>query len=166
MSSNKFAECAPKRLDQDQEGRVSLHSTPSRRNTPHVPQPPRNGRYAACLNVLAKTVQCIVGKCAPSARIKMSSDRHFALQQSSRLGHLRAMSALPPKADIGTQPRDVRFVPKADILRCGTERRYSITSSAVASSSGGMLRPNAVAVLRLITNSNLADSTTGRSAGF
>ena len=27
------------------------------------------------------------------------------------------MSALPPKADIGTQPRDVRFVPKADIAR-------------------------------------------------
>jgi hypothetical protein len=25
------------------------------------------------------------------------------------------MSALPPKADIGTEPRDVRFVPKADI---------------------------------------------------
>ena len=25
-----------------------------------------------------------------------------------------AMSALPPKADIGTQPRNVRFVPKAD----------------------------------------------------
>ena len=25
------------------------------------------------------------------------------------------MSALPPKADIGTQPHDVRFVPKADI---------------------------------------------------
>ena len=25
------------------------------------------------------------------------------------------MSALPPKADIGTQLRDVRFVPKADI---------------------------------------------------
>jgi hypothetical protein len=24
------------------------------------------------------------------------------------------MSALPPIADIGTQPRDVRFVPKAD----------------------------------------------------
>ena len=28
---------------------------------------------------------------------------------------VRAMSALPPKADIGTQSRDVRFVPKADI---------------------------------------------------
>jgi hypothetical protein len=28
----------------------------------------------------------------------------------------QAMSALPPKADIGTQSRDVRFVPKADIV--------------------------------------------------
>jgi hypothetical protein len=27
------------------------------------------------------------------------------------------MSALPPKADMGTQPRDVRFVPLADIPR-------------------------------------------------
>jgi hypothetical protein len=27
---------------------------------------------------------------------------------------VRRMSALPPKADIGTQPRDVRFVPEAD----------------------------------------------------
>ena len=27
------------------------------------------------------------------------------------------MSALPPKADIGTQPRDVRFVPQADIMQ-------------------------------------------------
>jgi hypothetical protein len=28
------------------------------------------------------------------------------------------MSAIPPKADIGTQPRNVRFVPKADKVRC------------------------------------------------
>jgi hypothetical protein len=27
------------------------------------------------------------------------------------------MSALPPKADIGTQSRNVRYVPKADIPR-------------------------------------------------
>jgi len=27
------------------------------------------------------------------------------------------MSALPPKADIGTQPCDVGFVPKADIMQ-------------------------------------------------
>src|SRR6516165_4544941 len=41
-----------------------------------------------------------------------------------------------------------------------------ITSSAVASSVSGMVRPRALAVLRLITNSNLVDCCTGRSAGF
>jgi len=35
------------------------------------------------------------------------------------------MSALPPKADIVQRDRHVRFVPKADILRCSKERRYS-----------------------------------------
>jgi hypothetical protein len=39
-----------------------------------------------------------------------------ALGQKLTSEHVRIMSALPPKADIGTQPRDVRFVPKADIL--------------------------------------------------
>ena len=38
------------------------------------------------------------------------------------------MSALPPIADIGTQPCDVRFVPKADIVRRSAECRYSINS--------------------------------------
>jgi hypothetical protein len=41
-----------------------------------------------------------------------------ALGQKQTLQRILVMSALPPKADIGTQPRDVRFVPKADIMRC------------------------------------------------
>ena len=45
-------------------------------------------------------------------------------------------------------------------------RRYSITSSAVARSCGWNSSPSALAVFRLMTNSNLADCTTGRSAGF
>ena len=48
-----------------------------------------------------------------------------ALGQKQTSGHVRVMSALPPKADIGTQRRDVRFVPIADIPRCSKERRYS-----------------------------------------
>ena len=40
--------------------------------------------------------------------------------QKSRMGAGCPMSALPPKADMDRQGRDVRFVPKADILRCGT----------------------------------------------
>jgi hypothetical protein len=38
-----------------------------------------------------------------------------ALGQKQTFEGVRAMSALPPKADIGTRSRDVRFVPKADI---------------------------------------------------
>jgi hypothetical protein len=43
---------------------------------------------------------------------------------------------------------------------------YSITSSAVASSVGGMVSPSALAVARLIAVSNLVGACTGRSAGF
>jgi hypothetical protein len=38
-----------------------------------------------------------------------------ALGQKQTSAHARVMSAIPPKADIGTQPQNVRFVPKADI---------------------------------------------------
>src|SRR5262249_7883239 len=56
--------------------------------------------------------------------------------------------------------------------RCAAEQRdeltprHSITSSAVESSVGGTVRPSALAVLRLITSSNLVGCCTGRSAGF
>jgi hypothetical protein len=65
------------------------------------------------------------------------------------------MSALPPKADIAERDQDVRFVPKGDILRCGREPRYSITSSALARSDAGTVRPRAFAVFALMTSSNL-----------
>jgi len=62
------------------------------------------------------------------------------------------MSALPPKADIGTQSHDVRFVPKADILHYSEERRYSITSSAATCRVCGNVMPSVLADLRLRTN--------------
>ena len=43
---------------------------------------------------------------------------------------------------------------------------YSITSSARASTPGGIARPSAFAVLRLITSSNLVGCKTGKSAGL
>jgi hypothetical protein len=45
------------------------------------------------------------------------SRRMSALGQKQTLQSVRLMSALPPKADIGTQSRNVRFVPKADITQ-------------------------------------------------
>jgi hypothetical protein len=38
-----------------------------------------------------------------------------ASRQKRTFSEVRAMSALPPKADIGSTCQDVRFVPKADI---------------------------------------------------
>jgi hypothetical protein len=79
------------------------------------------------------------------------------------------MSALPSKADVGTQPGDVRFGPTTDSCSAAKRplfERYSITSSAVASSDGGTFMPSALAVFKLIANSNLVDCCTGKSAGF
>src|SRR6516164_2928693 len=89
-----------------------------------------------------------------------------ALGQKRTSEDIQSMSALPPKADIGTHSRNVRFVPKADILHCGKERPYSITSSARARSIGGISRFSERAVWRLMTNSNLVDCRTGRSEGL
>jgi hypothetical protein len=73
---------------------------------------------------------------------------------------IQPMSALTPKADMCSATRDVRFVPKADM------RRYSITSSAMARMPDGMAKPSALAVLRLMTSSNLTSWMIGRSPGF
>jgi hypothetical protein len=43
---------------------------------------------------------------------------------------------------------------------------HSITSSAIASTPGGMVRPSTLTVLRLIKRSNLVGCMTGRSVGF
>jgi len=89
-----------------------------------------------------------------------------ALGQKQTLEQVRVMSALPPKADIGTRPCDVRFVPKADILRCGKKRRYSITLSASERTDSGMVNPSAFAVLRLIDSSYLVGCWIGSCPGL
>src|SRR5262249_40458584 len=52
---------------------------------------------------------------APMSHGGNPEPRMSALGQKQTSEHVRSMSALPPKADIGTKVRDVRFVPKADI---------------------------------------------------
>lgn len=57
---------------------------------------------------------------------------------------------------------------RADVSRAqrGSRSIYSMTSSAVESSSGEISIPSALAALRLIANSNFVGCSTGRSAGF
>src|SRR5262245_24972679 len=72
------------------------------------------------------------------------------------------MSALPPKADMCGATRDVRFGPIAD----SALHQLSINSSARSSTVGGIVRPSALAVFRLIMSSNLVGCSTGISPGF
>jgi len=59
------------------------------------------------------------------------------LGQKRTFTHLRPMSALPPKADIGTQSGNVRFVPKADM-----KGLYSMTSRAMENRPDDIVGPN------------------------
>jgi hypothetical protein len=77
-------------------------------------------------------------------------------------------------------PAHSRFASNSGPVRCGVGRVVCamsrrermqqmpplLDSSAVASNVGGMVRPSVLAVLKLITSSNLLDWTTGRSVGF
>ena len=88
--------------------------------------------------------------------------------------HVRFTPIATAKAD--PAKRHVRFTPKSRHVQrnslCllwanrGHRQLYSITSSARASTEGGIVRPRALAVLRLITSSYLVGDCTGRSAGF
>jgi hypothetical protein len=82
-----------------------------------------------------------------------------------RRTHREQMSSgLPLKADIAQCSRHVSNVPQPDSRTAS--KHHSITSSARTSINGGIARPSTFAVFRLRTNSNLADCTTGRSAGL
>jgi len=57
----------------------------------------------------ANAVQSLV----PQSNNRLADTSDGGQKQTS--AHVRVMSALPPKADIGTQSWNVRFVPKADM---------------------------------------------------
>src|SRR5262245_58679365 len=68
---------------------------------------------------------------------------------------------------------DVRCAPQPavstrnQLCRVNSRRAtHSITAFACAMRRGGTVRPSALAVLRLITSSNLVGCSTGRSAGL
>ena len=75
------------------------------------------------------------------------------------------MSALPPKADMCSATRHVRFVPKADICSAAKKILFDHLVGRHEQRSG-TVRPSAFAALRLITSSNLVGCNTGSSAGL
>jgi hypothetical protein len=66
----------------------------------------------------------------------------------------------------GRSGREVRRHCRAGEQRKDASPLHSMTSSVRARTDGGMVRPSSRAVLRLTTNSNRVDCSTGRSAGL
>jgi hypothetical protein len=85
--------------------------------------------------------------------------------QSEKSRRRDGTADLPSTADIfeercyGVECQEATYAPQQTAS-------YSITSSASASSVGGMSIPTPLAVARLMTSSNLVGCSTGRSAGF
>src|SRR5476649_922937 len=85
--------------------------------------------------------------------------------QSLPKSTIRVISAYPSTAEVQRTPPLVQFVPTGDSCTAAKLRRYSMTSSAWVSSDCGTVRPSALAVLRLITRSNLVGAC-GQVGGF
>src|SRR5262249_43482327 len=68
--------------------------------------------HGLILRPRAHTTTLLIGRVVHHSKL---GQRMSALGQKRTLEQVKAMSALLPKADIETQSRDVRFVPKANI---------------------------------------------------
>jgi hypothetical protein len=86
--------------------------------------------------------------------------RRALLHLSYSSAPLHAHGAFVTHAPVRPLPRASRWA------SVGLKSGHSITSSARARINGGIVRPSALAVLRLTTSSNVVGCWTGRSAGF
>ena len=129
-------------------------------------QDPKTGLLVRALHVAMVGWGLAIGGQHGSANAPMPNDGpqffhgHRSRQQSPQTCPIhKDRSSLPllrPGTHLGAQGRP--FGAKGI--------RYWITSSAVANSVSGMVRPSALAVLRLMASSNLVGACTGRSAGL
>ena len=116
---------------------------------------------------------------ALSATCSVSFYKSLTDEQKTRTlkGQLRkrTISALGQKQTFAVQHVNVRFTPNSGHVRCnyvcllwansGHSAIHSITSSASSKNDSGGERPSALAVLRLITSSNLTGDCTDRLPG-
>jgi Asp-tRNA(Asn)/Glu-tRNA(Gln) amidotransferase A subunit family amidase len=144
---------------------------------------PTVGRVARYPAVNAWTSFSCVGPMARTVR-----DAALALDRAGALLHLRAepatheglpsatcstpgqessqvRSAQSARSYEGIEHRRIR-APRRGVGRVGRARGYSMTWSARTKSDCGIVRPSALAVLRLMTSSNLVGCSMGKSAAF
>ena len=105
---------------------------------------------------------------ASNALIKLFDGGSLRREASAVVEHLRA-EALMDERDLRCSPETGQcpFSATKRLMHRSKQHGYSsITVSALVSSAGGTMRPSALAVLRLITNSYLTGAWTGSSLGF
>jgi hypothetical protein len=108
--------------------------------------------------------------------LDLDGSRHSPTARAADRRNKAAMSALPPKADMCGATWDVRFGPKADI--CNAKKSVSAFRESRHSRSRlfnhliGQIKnvlwdskPNGLAILKLMMNSNLLGCSAGRSPG-
>jgi hypothetical protein len=87
--------------------------------------------------------------------------------QSQRSIHVRFAPKADKRGDTSLSPLSAISGPEQTQQHAVRGRQsYSITSSAATSSLSGTLRPSTLAVVRLMTRSNLVGCSTGMSAGL
>ena len=84
------------------------------------------------------------------------------VERGNAFGLILHQGSLTIRSGSFCPPALAAAVPRSRVMNCGL---HSITSSAMARTPGGIVRPSDLATLRLISSSNFPDCTTGSSAG-
>ncbi len=120
-------------------------------------------RQPTSRTISSPIARIIRGNQIPIAR----RNTHLSLPAVSSLGGFPTPAAgLRSTAITGRHPKTFTFATGSRIDAPQQLRRYSITSSARASSAGDRAMPSALTVFRLIRSSNLVGCWIGRSAGL
>jgi hypothetical protein len=116
------------------------------------------------------------GQCSRPTAQRAIAQRFSAVALSGHTETDRYLSAFGSKADIDMSASPLKADKVQDVLGCPLSAKsrhthcsrfsYSITSSAVNKSVGGIVTPSVLAVLRLITRSYLVGCWMGRSPAF
>ena len=131
------------------------------------------GRYC-CKSIFALLSKNSLG-CRRDCRVKMwgtsSVDRKLIGDlrnaiESTEIDGRRSRRPLAGKLSPGDFRLLQQYRPQPDSCSAAKPTLYSITSSARPRSEMGMVRPSALAVLRLMISSTLVDCWIGGSAGF
>jgi hypothetical protein len=123
---------------------------------------------------MARTCKSVAGDPSTTLAVHCGNgfDARFKPYQSTRLGPIQwrplSLGVNDPERQFATRHRCNAAVPLAHDALCRLNRSLaqSNTSSEIARSVGGTVRPSAFAVLRLIASSNLVGCSTGSSEGL